>query len=62
MTDYHAPSDLVLVYDTDDMLVGHLWYSTFLKIHDNPLEFRLEYSKWNCPENVEEWEAHHELG
>ena len=65
--DYFAASDLVMVYDRDDHLVGHMWYSTFEKIHEHSAAincmYRLEYSKWNGSENLEEYEVHHdELG
>ena len=56
-----------MVYDRDDHLVGHMWYSTFEKIHEHSAAincmYRLEYSKWNGSENLEEYEVHHdELG
>jgi hypothetical protein len=66
MSNYLADSDLVVVYDRDDRMVGHMWYSTYVHIHEGKdstdCMYRLEYSKWNCPENVEEWESKHELG
>jgi hypothetical protein len=64
--DYLADSDLVVVYNSDDKIVGHMWYSTFKKIHEHSAAincmYRLEYSSWNGPENREEYEARHELG
>ena len=54
----YKDSDLVVVYDEKGELLGHMWYATVKDIWRSRVpNFTLEYSKFNGPDNVKQYNA-----